>query len=513
MQGFYGYVRVSTVRQGERGVSLQEQRSAIQRYAERNDIQISEWFEERLTAAKSGRPQFTQMLKLLRHKKAAGVVIHKIDRSTRNLTEWAQLGDLIDGGVDVRFVSESLDMNSRGGRLSADLQAVVAADYIRNLRDETRKGIYGRLKQGLLPTCAPLGYLNNGSGKPKTICPQRGPLVKRAFELYATGKYDLESLAEKLDELGLRTTAGNPVCKNRLSLLLNNPFYMGVIRLRRTGETFPGIHKPLVSALQYGKVQDTLQGKRRRGPSSHDFLYRGLLNCKRCGRSLSGERQKGHVYYRCHKKACRGTSVRQEAVNKAVDGSLKPLQFSGDEKNVLVREAEGLGATWEDARKVEERRLTARHDVMINKLARLTDAYVEGVLEIELFMERKKALLVERLKVEALLKKSKSEGVKSNRLADFIQLAGSAYLSYKMAEDEEKQDLLKNICSNRWVDGKNVIIELHLPFAEVANRPKKSQWWAGSDAVRTFLTKLSDLLVRIPTGVNPSDDTSQLEDL
>ncbi len=53
--------------------------------------------------------------------------------------------------TEVHFANESLDLQSRGGRLSADIQAVVAADYIRNLREETRKGFYGRLKQGLCP--------------------------------------------------------------------------------------------------------------------------------------------------------------------------------------------------------------------------------------------------------------------------------------------------------------------------------------------------------------------------
>ena len=50
---FYGYIRVSTARQGERGVSLQEQRESIERFALRNGFTISRWFEERETAAKS----------------------------------------------------------------------------------------------------------------------------------------------------------------------------------------------------------------------------------------------------------------------------------------------------------------------------------------------------------------------------------------------------------------------------------------------------------------------------
>jgi DNA invertase Pin-like site-specific DNA recombinase len=130
----YGYIRVSTPKQGEKGVSLQEQRSAIDAYAARNALTISGWFEERETAAKQGRTIFSRMLAQLKKHKAQGVIIHKIDRSARNLRDWADLAELLDIGVAVHFAHEGLDLHSRGGRLSADIQAVVAADYIRNLR-------------------------------------------------------------------------------------------------------------------------------------------------------------------------------------------------------------------------------------------------------------------------------------------------------------------------------------------------------------------------------------------
>lgn len=56
MKSFAGYIRVSTAKQGEKGVSLQEQRSAIEAYAARSQIVVSDWFEELETAAKRGRP-------------------------------------------------------------------------------------------------------------------------------------------------------------------------------------------------------------------------------------------------------------------------------------------------------------------------------------------------------------------------------------------------------------------------------------------------------------------------
>jgi site-specific DNA recombinase len=96
------------------------------------------------------------MLKQLRRGHAAGVIIHKIDRSTRNLEDWAKIGELIDQGIAVHFADEPIDLQSIGGRLAADMQAVVAAHYVRNLK-------------------APIGYLDCGGGKPKAIDPVAGP--------------------------------------------------------------------------------------------------------------------------------------------------------------------------------------------------------------------------------------------------------------------------------------------------------------------------------------------------
>src|SRR5437867_8242054 len=260
MQGYIGYIRVSTTKQGE-GVSLEVQKDAIARYAERNQFQIGRWLEEMETAAKRGRPVFNQAMKLLRQGKHAGIILHKLDRGARNLKDWAEIGELSDQGVEVHFVNEGLDLQSRGGRLSADIQAVVSADYIRNLREETRKGFYGRLKQGLYPLPAPLGYVDHGKGQVKTIDPVMGPLVRKGFELYATARYNLETLGEELHRLGLRNHNGGRVTRSGLSTLLNNPFYIGIIRIKRTKENFAGIHEPLIGKALFDRVREVLRGK------------------------------------------------------------------------------------------------------------------------------------------------------------------------------------------------------------------------------------------------------------
>ena len=462
---FFGYTRVSTAKQGEHGVSLQEQREAIIRYAQRNSLNIAAWFEEIETAAKRGRPVFNQMLKLLGRGKADGVIIHKIDRSARNLKDWSDLGELIDQGLEVHFANESLDLHSRGGRLSADIQAVVAADYIRNLREETRKGFYGRLKQGFYPLPAPLGYLDKGKGIPKEPDPVGAPLVRKAFELYGSGKYNLDSLVEDLFHLGLRNRRGGKVTRSGLSKMLNNPFYIGLIRIRRTGETFPGVHKPLVSKSLFDRVRQVLFGKANTRIQQHNFLFRHLLTCAKCGYSLTGERQKTYVYYRCHTKNCPRTCIREETIESEILRKLSQLQFSKQETVYFQKKVEHLEENWAGDQQAQIKALNLRISHLQDRLARLTDAYIDRVIEKKLFEERKTALLMERRDIEEKRVQLR-DGVQRlpDRLIEFLELAGSAYFQYKMGLTEEKRDLLKIVTSNRIVNGKKLDLTLSLPF-------------------------------------------------
>jgi len=490
----YGYIRVSTAKQGEKGVSLQEQREAILRYAARNNIQVSRWFEERETAAKRGRPLFTNMLSLLRKGQAHGVILHKIDRGARNLRDWADLVELFDGGITVHCANEGLDLTSRGGRLSADIQAVVAADFIRNLREETKKGMYGRLKQGLYPLPAPVGYLDQGKGKVKVPDPAMAPLVRKAFDLYATGRYNLDRLKPELFRLGLRNRKGGRVTRNGLSTLLNNPFYLGTIRLRRTNEFFPGIHEPLVSKFLFDRVQEVLQGKFSARTQKHEFLYRRLLTCTHCRYSLIGERQKRHIYYRCHTGTCPATCVRQEAVDLALCGELGLLVFDDKEKEHFKKKIASMKINWASQRDADIKAANLRLAQLQDRLNRLTDAFLDGSIEKIVFEERKSGLLMERKQMQD--NQVRLEGTSASgpdHLAEFLELAGTAQLLYDTANVEEKREFLKIVTSNRTVDGKKLQLALSNPFQTVANRSKNLYGDPHRDIPRTWDPLLEEL--------------------
>jgi len=343
MGNVFAYTRVSTVKQGEKGVSLQEQKDAILRYAHQHNLEITRWFEERESAAKQGRPAFMFMLKLLRLKVADGVIIHKIDRSARNLEDWTDVGKLADAGVAIHFANESVDLGTVSGRLSADIQAVVAAHYSRNLREETKKGIYGRLKQGFYPFGAPVGYLDQGAAKPKLPDPTMAPLVTECFERYGNGKCSLPELVSRMYERGLRNRRGGPVTVSGISTILNNPFYAGIMRIKKTGQDFSGTHPPLVSRELFERVQALLHGKAVDRVLQHSFLFSRLVRCASCHYSLIAELKKGHTYYRCHNRpfksppVCPKTSIREDQLEKIVLTHIDTLTLS-DAEVTLLRE-------------------------------------------------------------------------------------------------------------------------------------------------------------------------------
>lgn len=468
MKKVYGYIRVSTAKQGE-GVSLVVQKEAITRYAEQYHLSIIQWFEEKETAAKQGRPLFNTMLKLIRAGKADGVIMHKIDRSARNLKDWAELGNLIDQGVEVHFVHESLDLQARGGRLSADIQAVIAADYIRNLRQEAIKGLYGRLNQGIYPFNAPTGYLNNGKGKCKTIDPSTAPLVRKAFELYASRRYSLDTLVTKMRSLGMKTITHKPITKNGLSHILNNPFYIGIIKVK--GLSFKGIHEPLIAPGLFKRVQTILKSKTNQKILKFDFLFRKFLKCKLCGYSLIGEQQKGHVYYRCHTKHCPTKSIRETILEHHILNHLDTVALYDEEAATLNTLLEEQEKDW-SIKQEELQRVNQLHIRNIEqRLERLTDCYIEGGLDKTTYEHRKEKLLMEiKEKEHAGVKIAHENVLLLRRVRKFLELSKSLANSYRNGILEEKRDLLESVTSNFLIEGKKIEIPMVSPFSEVSKR-------------------------------------------
>jgi site-specific DNA recombinase len=494
-RSYFSYVRVSTQRQGELGTSLAEQLASIERYAKRFNLQIVKQYEERETAAKTGRPVFLEMLRALKRGLASGLIIHKIDRSARNLKDWADLGALIDLGLEVHFANESLDLNSRGGRLSADIQAVVAADYIRNLREETKKGIYGRLRQGLYPFPAPIGYLDEGKGNPKTIDPIRAPLIKQAFELYAGGNCGLNALVEKVHEMGLRNKNNKKISRNGLVCILKKTFYVGLIKIGLTGELFVGQHQPIISKSLFDEVQSVFAGKRVRKKIKHFFLFRRLLTCSSCKYLLIAETQKGHVYYRCQTKKCPQKTIREDVIEEKLQAVFERLQLTEDEYEFLKKEAKQLKE--EEPKRIDEvkKQLLMELANIETRLAKLADAYMDEVFDKETYLIKKNELIISQQEIKEKLETIASDEVGYfEEFQRFLELLKSAYLSYKIGNAEEKRDMVQIVFSNFTVKEKTTVIKLKKPFQTVFERAAFPSGSPTLATTRTLSALFSQLL-------------------
>src|SRR3977135_1217563 len=78
------------------------------------------------------------------------------------------------------------------------IKVLMAKNYIDNLSEETRKGMSEKAAQGMFPSYAPIGYKNVDGPNGKRIIVHdeiHVPMVRRLFELFATGLYSIKDIA------------------------------------------------------------------------------------------------------------------------------------------------------------------------------------------------------------------------------------------------------------------------------------------------------------------------------
>ena len=105
--------------------------------------------------------------------------------------------------------------------------------------------------------------------------------------MYLTGNYSLVAICKIVNKKwGFKTfkrhkSGGNPLAPGVLHHMLNNPFYYG--QVRSGGHTSVGKHPPIVSKIEFNRIQSILrsQGKKSNMTgASLQFAYTGLLQCE-----------------------------------------------------------------------------------------------------------------------------------------------------------------------------------------------------------------------------------------
>jgi DNA invertase Pin-like site-specific DNA recombinase len=123
-----GYVRVSTDRQADTGVSLDAQTEKIRAMAVVHGAQLVDVIVDGGESAKSlQRPGMTQLLALVETKRVQAVIVAKLDRLTRSVRDLCELLERFERrGVSLISVAESLDTGSAAGRLVINIMTAVS---------------------------------------------------------------------------------------------------------------------------------------------------------------------------------------------------------------------------------------------------------------------------------------------------------------------------------------------------------------------------------------------------
>ena len=121
-----------------------------------------------------------------------------------------------------------------------------------------------KAKNGDLPGCAPVGYLN--ARRDGEVCvevnSETAPLVQKAFMVAAEGSLSLRKMLTILTTKGLVSRNGKSLGSSSLHAMLTNPFYTG--KLRYGNEVFQGKHEPLVNQYVFDRVQNNLAMRRKK---------------------------------------------------------------------------------------------------------------------------------------------------------------------------------------------------------------------------------------------------------
>jgi site-specific DNA recombinase len=146
-----GYIRVSTDKQAEHGVSLDAQQAKLVAYAALYDLTLVEMIVDAGASAKTlERPGLQRALAMLRRGKAAALLVAKLDRLTRSVED---LGELIrtvfvPGKAGLLSVGEQIDTRTAAGRLVLNVLGSVAQWERETIGERTREALAHKRASG-----------------------------------------------------------------------------------------------------------------------------------------------------------------------------------------------------------------------------------------------------------------------------------------------------------------------------------------------------------------------------
>lgn len=417
------------------------------------------------------RPKFARLVALLKSGELRGVIFLCWDRASRNKQDDVILKKLIKQGSDIRFSQTSYERTSSGD-LHMDIDGMFSSHYSRVISEKVKLSSIKLRAEGRCLYMSPIGYLDNGSAT-KPMDPERAPLVKRIFELYATGEWSLMQLAKWAQQHGLTTKPcrrkrkreeilsnmpvesmpklSRPVNEKSIENILSNPFYIGKNRVKGGGFINATSHRPLIDSFLYNKVQEVLKARNVSIRYTDDKFttYRAIVRCS-CYRAYCGYVQKGKMYYRARCRAdCDNPlkNLTEAEIHNEVQALMDRIYFSDDELRAIEAKAHtGIDSIAQkrdrelDDLNSQRKRIFDDLDYLTKNritLLRTNSMSIEGLKEEEDKLATQLADIDQKL---GMYTEAAQEMLKF--VIAFSELVKNASLYYKFALDTEKRDIV-----------------------------------------------------------------------
>jgi site-specific DNA recombinase len=474
------YARVSSREQREEGYSIEAQIKLLEAAALKEGLIIEERFIEVESAKAAGRKKFNEMVSHFRRNRSCRVLlVEKTDRLYRNFRDAVTLEGL---DISIFFVKEGewLSKDSKSQvKFMHDIRLAMARNYTENQSEEVKKGMCEKASQGMYPGRPPFGYRNNKAARTIEIHTEKAAIAKRAFEMYATGRYSLLSLSKEL-----RHVTGTSISKTNLHKMLNNRFYAG--QLKWGAYTYQGTHPLFIGPELFARAHSVQYGHNKPKYGKHDIAFRGMLTCAHDRCTVTAELKKNlYVYYRCsgYRGRCALPRFREEEIVERMGHILRDV-------SIPEEVAQTISASLQQAQ-VQMRSNTAQERIRLERElkalhSRMDAAYsdkLDGKISEEFWQRKQSDWHTEELRIKSLIC-GLGEDQSSERLLNLqriLELSKDAYFLYLKRKPAEQAELLRNVLLNCSIDAVSLYPTYRKPFDLIFNRAKNEEWSGRED--------------------------------